>query len=157
MVSAGMAPRLDQTVWDLATHLFGDCCWLALMTLTGAVGPDTSCGFSIWLSFLLTWWLIPGASILRDSWTEAASPSLTQPWKTHSISFTTFCGNEMGSVTRPASLLHENNLLPTWQVSQCCLEPSPRRHIQALWLFRLFLLLHSITKKENLDEVTYVK
>ena len=26
----------------------------------------------------------------RQSWTEAASPSLTQPWKTHSITFTTF-------------------------------------------------------------------
>lgn len=27
----------------------------------------------------IVWWLIPGASILRGSWTEAASPSLTQP------------------------------------------------------------------------------
>lgn len=30
----------------------------------------------------------------RQSWTEAASPSLTQPWKTHSITFTTLSLSE---------------------------------------------------------------
>ena len=57
---------------------------------------------------------------------------LIMHWRRPRISFTTFCGNKMGSVTRPTSLVHENNLLPIWQVSQCRLEPSPRRHIQHL-------------------------
>lgn len=48
---------------------------------------------------------------------------LIMHWRRPRISFTTFCGNKAGWVTRPASLLHENHLLTTWSVTRAAWRP----------------------------------
>lgn len=76
-------------------------------------------------------------------------------WRRPRISFTTFCGNKVGLVTKPASLLQENNLLTTWSISQGCLASSLRRHTLSIHKYSECLdYLRSIAKKENLDAVT---